>query len=244
VHRAAIEADLAGADCLRLNMRGADMSGHDIYHAGLADDLHAAIGSAALARYRQIMLLGYSLGGHLVLRYALGEPDPRVASVAAICPPLDLTRAVAHIDSPAQWPYRQYVLRALKAAVVPVAARHGLPTPLARTQSITRLRQWDEQLVVPRFGFRDANDYYRRESVGPRLGEIRLPSLIVGARHDPMVLARTLERTLSTCSASVDIQWLHDAGHVGFPTDAHLGLPGKRGLEAQAVAWLLSRGRL
>jgi len=244
VHRAAIEVDLAGADCLRLNMRGADMSGHDIYHAGLAADLHAAIGSAALAAYRRIVLLGYSLGGHLVLRYALDEPDPRVTSVAAICPPLDLARAVAYLDSPARWPYRQHVLRALKAALVPMAARHALPTSLAKTRSITRIRQWDEQLLVPRFGYRDANDYYRRESVGPRLRDIELPSLIVGARHDPMVSARTLEQTLSTCSASVDIQWLHDAGHVGSPADAHLGLPGKRGLEAQAVAWLLARGRL
>jgi predicted alpha/beta-fold hydrolase len=244
IHRAAIEADLAGADCLRLNLRGADMSGHDFYHAGLAADLHAAVGSAQLARYRRIVVMGYSLGGHIALRYALDNPDPRVVAVAAICPPLDLTRAIEDIDAPVRWPYRQHVLRALKAMVVPIAARRELPLPLAKARAISRLRQWDEQLVVPRFGFRSASDYYRRESVAPRLGDLRLPSLIVTARHDPMVLAGSLEPTLSKCSDAVDIHWLHDAGHVGFPGGAHLGLPGKRGLEAQAVAWLLAHGRL
>ncbi len=56
--------------------------------------------------------------------------------VAAICPPLDLTRAIEDIDAPVRWPYRQHVLRALKAMVVPIAARRELPLPLAKARAI------------------------------------------------------------------------------------------------------------
>ena len=45
----------AGLSCLRLNLRGSDRSGEDLYHAGLTADLAAAVarrGPATLARLR------------------------------------------------------------------------------------------------------------------------------------------------------------------------------------------------
>ncbi|HYH47351.1 MAG TPA: alpha/beta fold hydrolase, partial [Thermoanaerobaculia bacterium] len=68
--RAALAAEAAGLSCLRLNLRGSDRLGEDIYHAALTADLHAALALPALAAYRRIYLLGYSVGGHVVLRYA------------------------------------------------------------------------------------------------------------------------------------------------------------------------------
>ena len=87
------EALAAGMSCLRLNLRGADLEGEDFYHAGLTADLHAALADPALERYERVHLLGYSLGGHVVLRWATESGDARVRSVAAICPPLDLEGA-------------------------------------------------------------------------------------------------------------------------------------------------------
>src|SRR5690349_10408712 len=75
---AAAAADRAGLASLRLNLRGADGSGDDFYNAGLTEDLRAAIASPALAGYPSIYVLGYSLGGHLTLRYATESIDARV----------------------------------------------------------------------------------------------------------------------------------------------------------------------
>src|SRR5215831_13424001 len=75
-------ADAVGFACLRLNLRGADRRGEDFYHAGLTADLHAALSSEELNRYEQVFVLGYSLGGHVTLRYATDGPDARVQAVA------------------------------------------------------------------------------------------------------------------------------------------------------------------
>ncbi len=103
-----------GWACLRINMRGADGLGQDLYHAALASDLAAAIDSPALASFRRVVVIGFSLGGHLALRYAL-SPDPRVHSVAAICSPLDLADSAVAFDRRRSAPYRLHVLRELKA---------------------------------------------------------------------------------------------------------------------------------
>lgn len=240
MRRAALAARAAGLACLRLNMRGADMSGEDYYHAGLTADLRAAIASPELAPYRKIFLLGYSLGGHIVMRYATEELDPRVRAVAAVCPPLDLAQAVADIDQRARWPYRHYVLASLKRMLVAIDRRGArLPLPLADALAIDRLRRWDEDLVVPRFGFRGADDYYRTMSMGDRLEALAVPTLVVAARHDPMVLARPLARRLeASTSPALAVRWVERGGHVGFPDATSLGEASPPGLERQVVAWL------
>jgi predicted alpha/beta-fold hydrolase len=147
-----------GWACLRLSLRGADGSGQDFYHAALTADLHAALASPALASFDTIHVLGYSLGGHLVLRLAAEALDARVRSVAAICSPVDLERSVAAIDRPACWPYRHYVLRQLGRAYAQVARKGPVPTPLDRVQRISTLREWDACTVVPRHGFASTAD--------------------------------------------------------------------------------------
>src|SRR3954470_9914808 len=80
---AASAAERAGLSCLRLSLRGADRRGEDFYHAGLTADIEAALASPELTRMERIHLVGYSLGGHVTLRFAALSPDRRVTSVAA-----------------------------------------------------------------------------------------------------------------------------------------------------------------
>lgn len=108
--RGASAAEQAGLSCLRLNLRGSDRRGDDYYHAGQTADLHAALASPELKPYRRLYVLGYSLGGHVALRLAAEEADPRLAAVAAVCAPIDLARSQLELDSPAAWVYRRYLL--------------------------------------------------------------------------------------------------------------------------------------
>src|SRR5882724_8244628 len=91
--KAARAAAQAGLSSLRLSLRGADYSGEDIFHGGMTQDLRAALGTLEIARYKRVVLLGYSVGGHIALRAATDEVDARLEAVAAICPPLDLHAA-------------------------------------------------------------------------------------------------------------------------------------------------------
>jgi len=231
-----------GLACLRINLRGAGGEGDDFYHGGLWQDIAAALASETLAEYTDIYILGYSMGGHVALCYAAEEVDPRVRAVAAICAPLDLDRSAVGIDRRSAWIYRHHVLAALKRMVVPLVRRRELSLSLAALMRISTLRQWDQQVVAPRFGFESAEDYYAQASAAPRLARLQRPALLVASEADPMVLATAVRPALTNHSPKLDVRWTARGGHVGFPASLDLGERGPLGLEHQALAWLLRQG--
>jgi predicted alpha/beta-fold hydrolase len=237
VIKAARAAAEAGVDSLRLALRGADRLGEDFYHAGLVDDLEAALRSPDLAEYDAIYVIGFSVGGHMTLRWALAPSDPRVRAVASVCAPLDLAAGCAAIDRPRSAVYRAHVLSGLREIYAAVAARRPVPTPMPAINRITTIRAWDRLAVVPRHGFCSVDDYYASESVGPRLRALALPALIVSAAADPMVPASTLAPHLKDLPRHVEARWV-PGGHVGFRPDLDLGMDSPRGLERQVLAWL------
>jgi predicted alpha/beta-fold hydrolase len=240
---AANAAEAAGVSCLRVALRGADRDGEDLYHGGQAEDLHAVLGSTALARYTRLYVLGFSLGGHITLRYALDGAlhDPRVRAVAAVCAPLDLELGAQHIDSPSAYVYRRHVLTGLKAMYEALARRRAVATPLSRVLAVRTIRQWDELTVVPRYGFSSVARYYQEMSVGPQLHRLALPALLVQHPLDPMVPAWTYRGHLARPLPKLELRALPAGGHVGYPPGVDLGEPGPLGVEAQALSWLLSR---
>ena len=246
VQRTAARAAARGMASLRFNMRGSDRSGEDFYHAGLSSDLAAAVASPELAGYERVFLLGFSLGGHLALRAATGidaSVDPRLAGLVAVCAPLDLEAACRHIDRPALYPYRLYLLRNLVSIYRSVCARRELAISPAEAAKIRTFVDWDGRIVAPRHGFESALDYYRQASVGPLLPSLRVPALLVMAENDPMVPAESLRAVLEAAGQveGLEVAWADAGGHVGFPDELDLALPGvqgEHGFEAQALAWL------
>lgn len=239
---AARAADAIGVACLRLALRGADREGDDFYHAGLIADVHAALASPELARFSRLYVLGYSLGGHVSLRYALdgaGAREPRVRAVAAVCAPLDLELAARHIDSPGASLYRHHVLTGLKEMYAAVARRRPVPTPLSRVRSVRSIREWDELTVVPRFGFASAESYYSQMSVGPELHRLGVPALLIEYLDDPMVPPWTYSAHLGKTRPFLEARSLPRGGHVGYPARTHLGEQGPAGVESQVLTWLL-----
>jgi predicted alpha/beta-fold hydrolase len=234
----AIACEAVGLATLRLDLRGSDPEGTDIYHAGLVDDAVAALSSPELAGFDDLHLLGFSLGGHVALRTAIVAPPARLRSVAAVCAPLDLAAAQRGFDRPVCWLYRVYVLRRLKQIYAGVASRAPVPTPVERVLRVTRLREWDELTVVPRFGFADAADYYRRASVGPLLPGLGVPALLVASPGDPMVSRESIAAAAAGAGDRLELRWVPGGGHVGFPPGVDVGAPGPPGLETQLAAWL------
>ena len=229
--RGADAAEAAGLSCLRINLRGADRLGEDYYHAGLTADLHAALASPEIARYRRILMIGYSLGGHVVLRLATEEADPRLSAVAAVCAPVDLELAGQEIDSPGFWLYRRYLLRSLSDIYRAVAARQPVPYPVEKLGAIRTIREWDDRIVAPRHGFSDAADYYKRMSVAPRLPDLRVPALLLNSDCDPMVPARAVRPALERDSPRLRVEWVR-GGHVAIPG----------GFDARVIDWLIGGG--
>jgi uncharacterized protein len=242
--RGAAAAEAAGLSCLRLNLRGCDRAGEDFYHAGLTADLHAALAAPELLPYRRIFTIGYSLGGHVALRLATEEGDPRLAAVAAVCAPLNLSLSVREIDAPARWVYRRYLMGNLNGIYAAVAGRRPelAPIPAAAARRIATLREWDDRIVAPRHGFRDAGDYYERAGVASRLGALRVPALLLNSERDPMVPPGPVRAVVATGAPRLQACWVPGGGHCAFPRSLDAGFGGGAGLDVQLLAWLQRQG--
>ncbi len=237
---AARVADAMGLACLRLNLRGSDRRGGDLYHAGLSGDLATVLESPELQAFDSVYAMGFSLGGHLVLRLATEVAGPRLGAVAAVCPPLDLALSVRFFDRADRAVYRRYVLGGLSDIYREVAARRELPMAAAEARKIRLLQEWDRQTVVPRFGFASTEDYYRQSSVGRRIQDLKVPSLLVVTTADPMVPPEVCVRpSLERIPEGLDLRWLGIGGHNFFPKSLDLGEDGPKGIEGQAISWML-----
>jgi hypothetical protein len=237
---AALAAD--GWTALRLHLRGADRRGDGLHHAGFTDDLPRVLAALPFAGAKTIAVVGFSLGGHLALRFAAESRDPRLAAVAAVCAPLDLDAGAAALDSPRRSLYRRFLLASIQEVYAAVAARHPVPTPVARAARAASIREWDGLVVAPWFGFASAEEYYARMSVAPRLAEIRVPTWVVASEGDPLVPVATLRAALGGVSATTEVTWTPRGGHVGFPPRLDLGRGGRPGLPGQLAAWLARFG--
>ncbi|MEZ5962951.1 MAG: alpha/beta fold hydrolase [Planctomycetota bacterium] len=215
--RAARDLLRCGWSALLMPQRGGDLRGEDYYHASLSADLHAAVGSPAVRRYQRVCCLGFSMGGHVTLRFAADPPPAHVVAVAAICSPIDLFAAQRFFDQSSRWLYRWHVLRALKKIYREVHARGLAPTPLPDLMSARSIRDWDTMAIVPRFDFRDANDYYARASVAPHLHALAVPSLLLLSTQDPIISAEDVRRAMPDRTPNLNVEWHASGGHVSFP---------------------------
>ncbi len=182
----------AGCNVVRMNMRncgGTDELTPTLYHSGLSGDVGAVIrhyaGQFGLER---VALVGYSMGGNLVLKLA-GEwgSNAPLCAVATVCPAIDLAAGSNALHEPANRLYEWHFLRRLmqryrrKAALFPQIYGTGEVGP------IRSLRQFDNVIVARYCGFRDADDYYYRAASARVVDKIVVPTLIIRAEDDPFV---------------------------------------------------------
>jgi predicted alpha/beta-fold hydrolase len=108
---------------------------------------------------------------------------------------------------------------------------------MAEVRRIRKIREWDDRVVAPRYGFRDAAHYYKSVSVSSRFGEIPVPSMVIFAKNDPMVPASAVAAAAENPGPRTVVKWIERGGHMAFPSDLDLGCGGELGLESQIMSW-------
>jgi predicted alpha/beta-fold hydrolase len=230
-----------GLRVVRMDLRG---SGHGLplargsYHGGRSEDVRAVLAEVhRWAPGSPITLIGISLGGNVALKLAgeaVEEPVPGLARVGALAPPIDLERCAALMALPRNRLYEQFFLREL-VTEARLRRRYFPDLPPLRFPRRLSFRLYDELYTVPRNGFADALDYYRRASSRPLIERIRVPTLILTARDDPFVAVEPIE-TLKVPS-HVTVRVVAHGGHLGF-----LGLDGAGGIrwaERRIAEWVV-----
>src|SRR5262249_21867003 len=183
-----------------------------------------------------LVLSGVWRAGNSVLKLA-GEaathPVPGLEQVAAVSPPIDLTRCADLLAMPRNRFYENHYLRALISQVRRQLRNFPDLPPIHFPRRMT-MRLFDDLCTAPRCGFADALDYYRRASSLPFISQIRVPAFILTARDDPFIDVQPFE-TLAAPRA-VEVHITERGGHLGF-----LGRDGAGGIrwaERRVVEWV------
>jgi uncharacterized protein len=230
-----------GYDVLTWNYRGCSEELNRqprFYHSGATDDLHTVVESVLEKDvYKNISLIGFSLGGNLTLKY-LGEDYSSVKSIkqaVAISVPMDLGSSSDVLGRSVNWLYTKRFLISLKKKVVSKAQVVDLPI-VVDLDLVSSLREFDDCVTAPLHGFKDAADYYERNSSLPYLPKISCPTLILNAKNDPFLSPQCYPEGI----ANLAIKTLYPAhgGHVGFTMFNKNGLYWS---EIQAVDFVSSR---
>jgi predicted alpha/beta-fold hydrolase len=215
----------AGANIIRMNMRncgGTEALTPTLYHSGLSADVEAVMRYFVAAHsLTSVSLIGYSMGGNLVLKLAgdLGSSVPSVLrSVIGVSPAIDLGPSADALHNPWNRGYEMKFIRALlaryrrKVALFPKAYDPG------RADSIRSIRQFDDRVTAFYSGFTGADDYYHRAAAARILDRIAVPTLILNAADDPFL--RVLPDSRQKIAANPNITFIESnhGGHCAFLT--------------------------
>jgi len=246
MHGMAAKAFGAGFNVIRMNQRtcgGTDHLTPTLYNSGLSNDyrtiLHELRERNGLSR---IWLIGYSMGGNLVLKAAgeLQRSETALAGVVAVSPNIDPTQCVAALEEPRNWLYHAHFLSSLKARIQRKAALFPGHWNLSPLRSMKTITQFDDTYTARDGGYRDASDYYNRAGARHVLSEISVPTLIITAQDDPFIPASIFETTGISHNRHIALAMLQQGGHCGFFQQRRYG-EDRFWAENRIIEWISSR---
>ncbi len=176
-----------GFHAIRLNQRncgGTDNSGMSGDYRAVFDELSDDDG------FSQIFFAGYSMGGNLVTKMAgeCGENVPvALRGVAAICPALNLGACADALERRDNYFYQRHFVAGLMARYARKAELFPERYSTNGYGPIRTVREFDDAITAPQFGYRDAQEYYEAAGAKRFVDKIRVPLLLITAQDDPFV---------------------------------------------------------
>lgn len=202
-----------------------------LYHAGATGDV-ACVHDWLDQRFPRASkgMVGVSLGANMLLKY-LGERGAdlsiRLRGAVAISPPFDLALGAAQPSSRSLSFYVdrfvQSIQAKIKAKTEANGAIFGPRVDVQAALAAQTLQELDETFTAPLHGFRDAQDYYARCSSRRYLAGIRVPTLILRAKDDPLIPGDDIPFDLLDANPALFPGITEIGGHVGWIE----GLPGR-----------------
>lgn len=219
----------AGLHSVRVNFRNCgdhEELARGFYFGARTEEVESALGHLHRDRgFSRILASGVSLGGNMLLHYLadLGDrPPPWLIGAVAVSPPIEMADTCQALTRGWNRIYDRFFLSLLhrklarKVRLSPGGGEYREYVRICR--GLRSLEQFDDRITAKIGGYESGAAYYQAGSSGPRLGAIRVPTLIVHAKDDPFLPFAMFERHADRISGN---RWLATAfpdrgGHVGF----------------------------
>lgn len=230
----AARALAAGFNVVRMNMRtcgGTDEICPTIYHSGRSGDVASVLNKLIeTQKLESIALVGYSMGGNLVFKFA-GEvasaPPPELKALVGVSPLMDLAPSSAALHQPRNRIYEWHFLRNMIARIRRRMKLFPAIYGDAKIEKIRSMRLFDEHIVARYGGFAGADDYYFSVASSRYASRLSIPTLILHSTDDPFI--RLLPDTRAALISNPNVTYIETerGGHCAFLANTMTGDDGR-----------------
>lgn len=220
-----------GFDVAAINLRGCSGETNRnlySYHSGKTDDLAEILAFLDHTEsYESYCIVGYSLGGNLLLKY-LGEErsdySSKLKAGIGVSVPCDLKGSSESIAKFWNMVYMQRFLISLKKKTL--LKIEQFPDMDLNKEAILNSKNFldfDNYFTAPVNGFADAEDYWKRNSCKQFLDGIKIPSLLITSLDDPFLSASCIPLKEAKANKYFHLEVTDYGGHVGYNSNFENG---------------------
>ena len=213
-----------GFDVVAVNLKGCSGTPNlalTSYHSGKTDDLIEIIQHIENTKnYTEINLVGFSLGGNIVLKF-MGEFATsfaeKVQASVAVSVPCDLKCSAQSLRKWSNSLYQYNFLQSLrKKAKYKISQFPKANLDKTKIEKAKTFAEFDNYFTAITHGFKDADEYWSKSSSKQFLNFINKPTLLISALNDPF-----LSKNCYPFAEAKEHEFFHlltpkYGGHVGF----------------------------
>jgi predicted alpha/beta-fold hydrolase len=212
-----------GFHVVRMNQRncgGTEALTPTLYNSGMSGDYRAVVEELSSGDgFEQVFFAGYSMGGNLVTKMAgeFGSAVPKaLRGVGVVCPAIDLGASADALERLENYVYQRRFVNGLMSRY---ARKQELFPERYKSDGlgpVRTVRQFDDVITAPQFGYRDAQDYYDHVGAKRIAAQIRVPLLMITAQDDPFVPYAAFLAAKITENPAIQFVAPKHGGHCGF----------------------------
>lgn len=205
-------------DIAVLNFRGCSGETNNVYkayHSGISDDLITTIDYLiSTQKWKSIYVVGYSLGGNVLLKTIGLYPSIQIKKAIAVSVPMHLESCAHLLAKPSRKPYmKRFIYSFIKKMALKKTFldERGIDfTDIKRVKNFTGI---DSLYTAPSHGYKSAEEYWEHNSALYCLDSIIIPTLIINAKDDPF-LSELCYPAIS--NKHISTLYPKHGGHLGF----------------------------
>lgn len=215
-----------GYDVLLWNLRSCSNELNRLprfYHHGDIHDLNAVVNHGRKSNeYEEIVLVGFSLGGGILINYLGSDlPGKDIKCAVAVSVPLDIEATGRKIQS--GWNrviIERNFLEKIKKKVYRKAALFPELINVEKAKKIMSLQDFHREVILPLNGFSSDEEYFGQWSCSQYLSKVKKPLLIINAKNDPILSKGDFPYSECKSSEHIYLETPTYGGHVGFSKKA------------------------
>lgn len=187
------------------------------YNAVNSDDLEQVVDYVSAGKpYKGIFLMGFSLGGNVVLNY-LGRKRPEsVTAAVAVSAPVYMPGSAKAIMSLKNRIYQRRFVKNVRNKMMEKQKMYPGLLDYDKVISARNLREIDQFYTAQIYGYWDAGHYYASASSLPYLDKIHVPTLLINAENDSFLSPECYPVAVAKKSEYLYFIKTKYGGHCGF----------------------------